>query len=63
MPENLRIFREVTDQFDHELYELVSFVVIDGVGKAVLNRRDFWLVYEVPMELRLTGHVTKRDAS
>ena len=63
MPENLRILREVTDQFDHELYELVPLVVVDGVGKAILNRRNFWLMYEVPVQLGLTGHVTKRDAS
>jgi hypothetical protein len=56
------ILGQVAHQFDHEAHQLISFVLVDGIGQAVLNRGDFRFMDEVPVQLGLACHVAQSDA-
>ena len=63
MPQNLRVFGQVTYELDHESDQLIALVLVNWVCKTVFNRGNFRLMDEMPVKLGLTRHVTESNTS
>lgn len=60
--EHVRVLGQVADQFDHEPRQLIALAFVNGVGEALLESGNFWLVHKVLVQGRLRRHVAQSDA-